>query len=356
VRPDGSDLHMLPDCGDNAYSPDGPADSSWVAYHRLYGNGWIARTDGSGCTDLGFRLGGTRVSRDGRYIVGSDWSVPTYNSDVYVYDVLTGVLTNVTQALRQGDNAFVLVDIAPDNSKLAVAHLDRTLGQYDIWVMNLDGSDPVDITADWPDSSEEAPSWSPDGRFILFVSNRAGNRDIWAMRPDGTGRVNLTQTPEDEYGPADMQLVAPTITTAPTSETVYAGRAARFSVSATGSGPFTYEWLFNGTPITGATNSTLGIELVTSDHSGSYTVVVRNAVGAITNDFVLTVLDQPFVPCVRVSGPIGQTYRIEYTTDIAKPGIWLALATITLTSNSYLFTDISGVAQPHRFYRVIRVP
>ena len=51
----------------------------------------------------------------------------------------------------------------------------------DIWVVNLDGSQKVNLTNGQYTNVE--PTWSPDGR-ILFVSNRAGIDNIWSIGPD----------------------------------------------------------------------------------------------------------------------------------------------------------------------------
>ena len=53
-----------------------------------------------------------------------------------------------------------------------------------------------------------------------------------------------------------------------------AGNSASFSVSAYGAPPFTYQWLFNGTNIAGATNSTLMLTNVQSSNAGVYNAVV----------------------------------------------------------------------------------
>jgi TolB protein len=37
-----------------------------------------------------------------------------------------------------------------------------------------------------------APSVSPDGRSVVFVSTRDGQRDLYRMKPDGTGVVRLS--------------------------------------------------------------------------------------------------------------------------------------------------------------------
>src|SRR4051794_20444190 len=53
-------------------------------------------------------------------------------------------------------------------------------GTSDLWVMNADGSSPVQLTNDAV--SERSPKWSPDGSKIAFTSNaRPGTDDIWVM-------------------------------------------------------------------------------------------------------------------------------------------------------------------------------
>jgi Tol biopolymer transport system component len=41
--------------------------------------------------------------------------------------------------------------------------------------------------------------WQPEGNSILYVSKDSGNYDIWIMDSDGSGKKQLTSTPEDEY-------------------------------------------------------------------------------------------------------------------------------------------------------------
>ena len=71
---------------------------------------------------------------------------------------------------------------------------------WSLWVMSDDGSDPVRLTDGTSDDT--LPAWSPDGKRIAYVSNRAGNRDIWIMNADGTHRQNVTRTAADEWTPA----------------------------------------------------------------------------------------------------------------------------------------------------------
>jgi tricorn protease-like protein len=42
---------------------------------------------------------------------------------------------------------------------------------------------------------DAVPSWSPDGKHLVFFSNRDGNNEIYRMRADGSGQTNLTNDP-----------------------------------------------------------------------------------------------------------------------------------------------------------------
>lgn len=65
---------------------------------------------------------------------------------------------------------------SPDGSMIAFEG-ENTPGGYpysdmDIWIINADGSNPRNLT-DTPGVYDTSPSWSPDGRFIVFGSMRS---------------------------------------------------------------------------------------------------------------------------------------------------------------------------------------
>jgi len=101
---------------------------------------------------------------------------------------------------------------------------------------------------------------------------------------------------------ASLTVVVPaSITTQPVTQTVDAGTDVTFTVGAAGTAPFTYQWYWNGTPLSGATNAILVLNAVTTNWSGTFSAVVNNAanVPATSSNAVLTVIQVPigvFIP------------------------------------------------------------
>jgi Tol biopolymer transport system component len=87
---------------------------------------------------------------------------------------------------------------SPDGTQ--IAYVRGWEDQAQIWVMNADGSDPHPLTdASGPNLF---PSWSPDGATIAFVSFDGSNSDIYAMNTDGSDVRRLTDDPAHEDQPA----------------------------------------------------------------------------------------------------------------------------------------------------------
>ena len=96
---------------------------------------------------------------------------------------------------------------APKTEKIAFS--SNRDGSWDIYIMNPDGSDQVNLTRH--KASDFSPVWSPTGEHILFVSNRAGIYDLFLMDANGRNvrRVfrNLAHRIEPTWAP-DGQRIA----------------------------------------------------------------------------------------------------------------------------------------------------
>jgi hypothetical protein len=77
---------------------------------------------------------------------------------------------------------------------------------------------------------------------------------------------------------------APTITAQPVNQTVTIGQTPTFSITASGSGPLSYQWLKNGATISGATTASYTTPATTNADNGStFKVAVSNLVGSATS-------------------------------------------------------------------------
>ena len=95
--------------------------------------------------------------------------------------------------------------LSPDGSKIAFT-TDRDFfvnftDFSEVYVMNTDGSNPFDLS-DHDTATDEFPEWSPDGERIAFHTDRDGNFEIYIIESDGSNPVNLTRHEGDDFLPA----------------------------------------------------------------------------------------------------------------------------------------------------------
>ena len=65
-------------------------------------------------------------------------------------------------------------------------------GNYDIYIMNSDGTEQVNLTRHR--AADVDAVWSPTGEQILFVSDRDGPKDLYLMDPDGSNVRRVFKT------------------------------------------------------------------------------------------------------------------------------------------------------------------
>jgi Tol biopolymer transport system component len=106
--------------------------------------------------------------------------------------------TGTAQQLTLGSAQDIHPDWSPSGRGLAFAS-DRT-AQFEIWVVNADGSGLRQVTSG--PGAKTWPAWSPDGQVIMFTLVQDGLQSLWLVDADGT---NLR--PFEPFGPGlDIEL------------------------------------------------------------------------------------------------------------------------------------------------------
>jgi Tol biopolymer transport system component/DNA-binding winged helix-turn-helix (wHTH) protein len=97
-----------------------------------------------------------------------------------------------TSAITSAGDFATLPAFAPDG-RLAFTHTGWNLS---IWALDLSASPNISSKLrPWPASSslrDSSPRFSPDGRHVVFVSNRSGAYEVWMANADGSSTLQLT--------------------------------------------------------------------------------------------------------------------------------------------------------------------
>ena len=163
---------------------------SRVAYAGDDGRIWTARGDGSESQAVS-SVGGLSPtwSPDGARIAFRH--LGAQGSDIYVAEADGRDEHKITDGGENWSPAW-----SPDGTKIAYS---RDLGEGQrIVVATPDGHMLANLTAD---QEGEYPAWSPDGTRIAFASFR-NNYDIWIMDADGSNKRNLTRSSSYDMYPA----------------------------------------------------------------------------------------------------------------------------------------------------------
>jgi Tol biopolymer transport system component len=208
MKPDGTGIEQLSLTTTNDHEPTWSADGGWLAYSSG-GEIYMRNYDDSGAIVLiETRRLTTNTANDSAPSFSPDLSRIAFvsnrdgNDEIYVMDTADNnsnndadVQTNLTDTAGPDfDPAW-----SPDGTKIAFVS-SRDGDNFEIFVMDADGSDPVNLTNNA--ASDFVPAWSPDGSKIAFARSLDGNPDLYVMNADGSGLKRLTKGAADDFSPA----------------------------------------------------------------------------------------------------------------------------------------------------------
>ena len=228
-----------------------------------------------------------------------------------------------------------------------------------------------------------APDVSVDADYLRFLRVRENlTEEMLQAIPVTAGNATIRQLSGSvlanilgdhaNHNPAAQMVIAPSITTQPSSTVQPAGSSIQLTVVASGTAPLSYQWERNGQPIPNAISPTLALNALIRANSGDYTVIVSNAAGTVTSQTAqLRVLTpQRLLSPVRQAG--GQ-FRLRFgdhdgasmsAADAASlevwfiedltTGTWTRLTNALTADGSHLYLDDPvSTNRARRFYRVI---
>jgi TolB protein len=190
IDPTTGQQERVPDVPSGAWLPAWSPDGSQLAVTVFPSDGprqlWLVRGDGPRLLAEADNVGPPSWSPDGRSIayVGAD----AQGSAIHIVTVVSGEDRIVGDVIPPGAHTYFTALFSPDGTQLL---FDKgTDSGYAIYVMDVNGSNVRQISAG---TSDYNPSWSPDGRSIVFTRQEASmESDIFVMHADGSDVRRLT--------------------------------------------------------------------------------------------------------------------------------------------------------------------
>ncbi|MFC1499825.1 protein kinase, partial [Candidatus Zixiibacteriota bacterium] len=186
IRSDGTDLNPVTDGDSYDHNPVWDPDGSGMYF---LSNRWGSKDlYWVGLDQQMLPQGTPRQITEGRGI-GSFSSTPNCDRIVYCQSVdranIWTLPYNEEQSISWGDAQSVTTDnqmietISINSTRRQIAYDSDRLGNVEIFICDLDGSNEVQMT-DHP-AGDWAPTWSPEGDQLAFHSSRSGDRDIFTL-------------------------------------------------------------------------------------------------------------------------------------------------------------------------------
>ena len=243
-------------------------------------------------------MNGSRLSGGGLLTFDNSTRTVFNNSGLVAPGNSAGAL-DITGNYQQGSSAGLQIEIGGTNA----------VTQHDI--LRITGMAGIGGNLGVTNINGFAPSGS-DSFTILTATG--GVTGTFANTPGNILTLPNGDRYEVVYAGTEVRLqnfvsasMPPSIVTQPVSQVVHEGETALFQVTANGSAPLNYQWFRNGNAVANATNASLAILNAATNHAGSYSVQVTNAVNSVqsSNAQLVVLAGQSGVPVLGAGGLLG---------------------------------------------------
>jgi len=128
------------------------------------------------------------------------WSPDSQNiafrgDDIYIMNKDNSNPINISQYIAHGNISEPVW--APNSKRIAFSSCDFTV--CELFVVNADGTNPIKFSSQILGLGNIV--WSPDGDKIVYASVDTGNDDIYVVNSDGGDAINLTNNPAKDNNP-----------------------------------------------------------------------------------------------------------------------------------------------------------
>lgn len=298
--------------------------------------------------------------KNGTAISGANLSYFTIasvtNTDVGTYQV------SVTNSYGNTNSVAVALNVG---NPIAITNQPTNItimqGQSAVFTASASGSTPIFY------------QWTKNGGYITAATtNSTYSIPNASLSSAGTYAVIITNLFSRVLSSNAVLtvLAPPSITKQPANTNILKGNTAGFTVTCSGTSPFSYQWyegsnaLADTSNIIGSLSNVLAILSASTNNTGGYYLIVTNLYGTATS--TVATLNVGIPPAsigfsaltngisLTMPGTPNFPYVLESTSNLMPPIIWQRILTNSANSNGLCsFMDGNTSSNSGKFYRVV---